>query len=90
MTAQRSIDLDMEGISPTATDASSVRVSDLISGQELSLEEFEEALGYFREAPAVQVPSPGSSRDGGENEFAAQAHLMVQRSMQSMSLGKDP
>lgn len=88
VTSTQSGDLDPSGNSPPGTETSSIRVSDLISGQELSLEEFEEALGYFREAPVPQVPSPGSSVGNGEQDLATQAGLMVQRSMQSMTLGK--
>jgi len=69
---------------------SAVRVSDLFSGQELTLEEFENTLGYFREPPELHSASP-ESLDGDEDEdrdLAAHAQRIAQRGMLSLSLGK--
>jgi hypothetical protein len=74
-----------------APSASSLRVSELLSGQELSLEEFENVLGYFREPPErpENVASPDSDEDEEEEEkdLAAQAQLIAQRGLHSLSLG---
>ena len=72
----------------------SVRVSDLFSGEELTLEEFEEALGYSRQPPPFLSPSPDGDDDDDdeddriERDIAAQAQLIAQRGLHSLSLGK--
>jgi hypothetical protein len=79
-----------DGIAST----SSVRVSDLISGQELTLEEFESTLGYFREPPELHSASPepesrtGDHDDDQERDLAAHAQMIAQRGLLSLNLGK--
>lgn len=69
---------------------SSVRVSDLISGQELTLEEFENTLGYFREPPALHSVSQeslnGDDDEDEERDLAAHAQMLAQRGLHSLSL----
>jgi hypothetical protein len=72
----------------SGTGASSMRVSELISGVELSLEEFEAALGYFREPPEPYSEVVDSEDEEEERDLAAQAQLIAQRGLQSLSLGK--
>lgn len=61
----------------------SMRVSDLLSGEELTLEQFEEALGYFKVPPPVPPPLPPPEED--PDMLAAAQHL-AQRSLHSLSL----
>jgi hypothetical protein len=73
--------------------SSSLRVSDLISGKELTLEEFEETLGYFRTPPELRSTSLESlngddDESDSERDLVEQAQLIAQRGLQSLSLGK--
>jgi hypothetical protein len=76
--------------SAAAPSVASMRVSDLISGQDLSLEEFEQALGYFKEVPpaaaAMAGDAAGEGSEGGD--LGAQAQQLAQRGIHSISLGK--
>ena len=83
--------------SRTGTERSaSLRVSDLISGQQLTLEEFEEALGYSKEAPPPPPPSDThhlstsleqttTTIPPSDQDFASHAQHIAQRGMHSLS-----
>ncbi|PSC74579.1 signal transducer [Micractinium conductrix] len=68
------------------------RVTELLSGRELSLNEFEDALGFFKvpqpaPMPAHALPAPGEGGGGGAAAAGAAVQLAAQRSLRSFTTG---
>lgn len=81
---------DASGGTPHPRGSQSVRVSDLLSGTELSLEEFERALGYSREA--ADGPGAGQQRRDNSHHGSPSASSIgagqATHGIQSLSLGE--
>jgi len=88
--------MEPDGSNPAGTTRASspeqlgnVRVSDLLSGRDLSLQEFEEAMGYFRDPPPLPLPSPGAApQQSSSPDMVAVAQQFAQRGMHSLTIGK--